>query len=55
MNEENEARDRAREAAWAAASATAWAAASAARKSAWEKQRQRFTQMVNKAFKEESK
>lgn len=53
-------------AAWATASATAratasaawaaaWAAALAARKSAAKKQRQRFTRMVNKAFKEESK
>lgn len=33
----------------------AWADAWAARKSAAKKQRQRFTRMVNKAFKEESK
>lgn len=41
-------------AAWAAASA-AWTDAWATRKSAAKKQRQRFTRMVNKAFKEESK
>ncbi len=49
------ARAAAYDAAWAAASATARKSAWAARKSVAKKQRQRFTRMVNKAFKEESK